>query len=345
MTKRSKAQKEVEKIAGLSKAHHSEPVRLIADEATGGKFLLYATDRGVQVELHYQGEALWMTQAQIAELFGRDVSVVSRHIANVISEDELPERGNLQKLQISQSSRPVTLYSLDMVISVGYRVSSQQATMFRRWATDKLVQFAAKGFGVDAERLSSTEGSSHFDELREIIRDIRASEANVYKEVRRICSLCSDYAALTDSDRNGFFAKVQNKLHFAVTGMTGAEIRLSRADSSLRNMGLTTWSGGYPTQKDVLTAKNFLGESEIKDLNRFTGMLLDYFEQETDLRRLVTMRDAETKLDHFIRSNERPLLQDAGSVSKKQADAHAKAEYALFNEGRRVLRYEEPSQD
>lgn len=318
------------------------PVRLIGDEETGDRFLIYAAGNGVKVDIHFQGDALWMTQAQIAELFGRDVSVVSRHIANILAEEELSEETNLQKMQIASADRPVTLYSLDMVISVGYRVSSKQATLFRRWATEKLVQFATKGFVVDAERLKAPGEADHFAELREIIRDIRASEANVYREVRRICSLCSDYQAQTEQQKNLFFATIQNKLHYAVTGMTGAEIRKARADAEAPNMGLSAWSGDHPTQKDVLTAKNFLGEPEVRDLNRLTGMLLDYFEQETDLRRLVVMADAEAALDKFIRNNERHLLRGPGKVSKKQADDHAKDQYRLFNEKRRQLRHQEP---
>jgi len=318
----------------------SDPVHLIEDEATGDRFLIYASENGIQAELHYEGQTLWMTQSQIAELFYRDVSVISRHISNILGEGELDEKGNLQKMQIASSTKPVTLYSLDMIISIGYRVESKQATMFRKWATDKLVQFATKGFVVDADRLKDPENFDHFQELRELIRDIRASETNVYKEVRRICSLCNDYHDLTEQQKNAFFATIQNKLHYAVTTMTGAEIRKQRAIASEPNMGLTTWSGDHPTQKDVLTAKNFLGETEIQDLNRFTGMLLDYFEQETDLRRLVTMNDAETKLDTFIRNNERPLLRGKGSVSKVDADRHAKAQYALFNEQRRAIAHE-----
>lgn len=328
-------------LAHISSAHlgKNEPVRLTADETTGDRFLIYATESGIKVELHYQGETLWMTQSQMAILFGIDVSGISRHIANVISENELSAESNLQKMQIASSSKPVTLYSLDMIISVGYRVSSKEATMCRRWATDKLVQFATKGFVLDIERLKNPVESDHFTELREIIRDIRASEANVYKEVRRICALCSDYLDLTEKQKNQFFATVQNRLHYAVTGATGAEIRIERANATKPNMGLTSWSGDHPTQKDVFTAKNFLGEFEIKDLNRFTGMLLDYFEQETDLQRLVTMHDAESALNKFIRNNERNLLRGKGAVSKKAADKHAKRQYQIFNEQRRQLRH------
>jgi hypothetical protein len=330
---------ELERIAPQHPAK-GDPVHLVGDAETGDRFLIYATESGIEVELRYEGQALWMTQAQIANLFGRDVSVISRHIANVLGEGELSEEGNLQKMQIASATRPITLYSLDMVISVGYRVSSKQATMFRRWATEKLVQFASKGFVVDVTRLKDPERPDHFSELKEIIRDIRSSEANVYKEVRRICTLCSDYAAIDEREKNAFFATVQNKLHYAVTGMTGAEIRMERADAGKPNMGLTNWRGDHPMQRDVLTAKNFLGESEIRDLNRFTVMLLDYFEQETDLKRIVVMHDAVEKLDKFIRNNERVLLRGKGSISKQAADQFAKEQYRIFNEERRRLRHE-----
>jgi hypothetical protein len=167
-----------------------KPVHLIEDETTGDRFLLYATAKGLRLDIRYEGERLWMSQAQIGELFGRDISTISRHIANVIEEGELDESTSLQKVQTT-TGRPATLYSLDMVISVGYRVSSVQATLFRRWATEKLVQFATKGFVIDPARLIETGSADRIAELREIIRDIRAAEANVYSELRRICALWS----------------------------------------------------------------------------------------------------------------------------------------------------------
>ncbi len=195
------------------------PVRLIEDAETGDRFLVYGTDKGLRLDIHYAGETLWMTQAQIGQLFGRDISTVSRHINNILEEKELDEESNLQKMQIANSDRPVTLYSLDMVISVGYRVSSAQATLFRRWATGVLVQFAKKGFVVDAQRLKQPENSSRIAELREIIRDIRSDEANVYRELRQICSMCQDYEGSTDSARS-FYQRTQAKLVFAITSHT-----------------------------------------------------------------------------------------------------------------------------
>lgn len=169
------------------------PVRLLEDLDTGHRFLIYGTEGGPRVELRYDGDALWMTQAQMAGLFGRDQSVISRHVANILDEGELSETDNLQKMQTIGSGRPGTLYSLDMVISVGYRVSSTQATLFRKWATSVLVRFATKGFVVDAQRLKDPGDQDRVRELREVVRDIRASEANVYAELRRICAFCQDY--------------------------------------------------------------------------------------------------------------------------------------------------------
>ncbi|MEO6218130.1 MAG: RhuM family protein [Sphingomonas sp.] len=170
----------------------TEPVILQEDERTGERFLIYGTDKGTRLDIRYVGDSLWMTQAQIADLFVRDVSVISRHISNILEEGELEEASSLQKAQTS-TGRPANLYSLDMVISVGYRVSSAQATLFRRWATDKLVQFATKEFVIDSTRLKQPENADRLAELREIIRDIRSDEANLYRELRSICALCQDY--------------------------------------------------------------------------------------------------------------------------------------------------------
>jgi hypothetical protein len=198
----------------------SQPVILQEDESTGDRFLVYNTDKGLRLDIRYQGEALWMTQSQIAELFGRDVSTISRHISNILEEGELDE-SNLQKVQIPSSAKPVTLHSLDMVISVGYRVSSAQATLFRRWATDKLVQFASKGFVVDSVRLKQPENADRLAELREIIRDIRSDEANVYRELRRICAMCQDYDGDSEKWRD-FYKTTQAKIVYAVTSHTPA---------------------------------------------------------------------------------------------------------------------------
>jgi hypothetical protein len=317
-----------------------EPVVLHEDERTGDRFLVYGTDRGLRLDIRYAGETLWMTQAQIAELFGRDVSVISRHITNVIEERELLEESNLQKMQIAGSTRPVTLYSLDMVISVGYRVSSAQATLFRRWATEKLVQFATKGFVVDSVRLKQPENADRVAELREIIRDIRADEANVYHELRRICAMCQDYDGSSE-EWHEFYRNTQAKLMFAVTSHTPAEIIKSRSDATAQDMGLTTWPNDNIRKQDVIVSKNYLTDSEIKELNRLTSILLDIFEDQLDIGRLVVMADAKKLLDQQLRSLNRAVLTGGGHVKMTDAKKQAEKQYEIYNANRKALRWKD----
>ncbi len=303
---------------------------------TQDRLLVYGTERGIRIDIRYEGETLWMTQAQIGELFGRDVSTISRHIANVFDEGELDEATSLQKAQTT-SGRPSSLYNLDVIISVGYRVSSKQATQFRIWATERLKEILLKGWSIDADRLKRPQERDHFSELKETIRDIRASEANLYREVRSICAMCQDYNPHSEEWRN-FYAGMQNKLLWAVTGMTGPELIKSRSDCNKENMGLTCWQHDNIRKSDVSIANNYLGQAEIKEKNRFTTMLLDYFEDQVDRGRLVTMAEADRKMDEFIRFNGRPLLTHLGSVKRDAADRHAEKQYAIFSERRRAIR-------
>lgn len=310
------------------------PVRLLEDPATGDRFLVYATGKGPRLDIRYEGETLWMTQAQIAELFGREVSTISRHIANVLEEGELEESSSLRKTQTTQG-RPATLYSLDMVISVGYRVSSAQATLFRRWATGILVKFAKTGFVVDAPRLKQPGNADRIAELREIIRDIRSDEANLYAELRRICALCQDYDGSTQAARE-FFQRMQARLVYAVTSRTPAEVVASRADHTAENMGLTGWTGDTVRKADVATSKNYLTEAELKELNRLTTILLDIFEDQLDLGRLVLMADARTLLDSQLRQLGRAVLRHGGSVGAEDARRKAEHEYERFDQARKI---------
>lgn len=316
------------------------PVTLHEDETTGDRFLIYGTDKGLRLDIRYLGESLWMTQAQIAELFGRDVSVISRHIANVIEEGELPEEGNLQKMQIAGATRPVALYSLDIVISVGYRVSSAQATLFRRWATEKLVQFATKGFVIDSARLKEPDNSDRIAELREIIRDIRSDESNVYRELRRICAMCQDYDGSSDTWQE-FYRNTQAKLLYAVTSHTPAEIIRSRADATVPNMGLTNWPNDNIRKQDVIVSKNYLSGSEITELNRLTTILLDIFEDQLDIGRLVLMDNARNLLDHQLRSLNRVVLTHGGQIKMTGAKKHAEEQYKRFDANRKTERHKE----
>ena len=314
-----------------------EPVVLQEDARTGDRFLVYSTDRGPRLDIRYEGEALWMTQAQMAELFGRDVSVVSRHIGNILEEGERDEAASLRKMQTT-GGRPATLYSLDMVISVGYRVSSAQATLFRRWATDTLVRFATKGFVVDAIRLKQPENADRLAELREIIRDIRSDEANVYRELRRICSMCQDYDGASPTWRD-FYMKTQAKIVYAVTSKTPAEIIQARADATQPDMGLRSWPHDNIRKDDVAVSKNYFGDTEIKELNRLTTILLDIFEDQAELGRLVMMDDARALLDKQLASLGRAVLAHGGQVASADAKRHAERQYALYDRQRKSERH------
>ena len=313
------------------------PIHLMEDEATGDRFLVYASDKGARLEIRFQGETLWMTQAQIADLFGRDVATVSRHIRNILEEGELDEATSLQKTQTTQG-RPATIYSLDMVISVGYRVSSTQATLFRRWATGVLVQFAKKGFVVDTRRLKTAENASRIAELREIIRDIRSDEANLYRELKKICALCQDYDGSTEAARK-FFQQTQAKLVNAVVSMTPSEVIHDRADSDQPNMGLQSWAHDNIRKADVTVSKNYLAEQEIRELNRLTDILLSIFEDQADLGRLVTMQDARDLLDGQLKSLGRVVLKGGGQISSDTAKAKAEAEYTKWAALRKAERH------
>ncbi len=316
-----------------------EPVHLQEDESTGDRFLIYGNDNGVRIEVNYAGEQLWMTQAQIATLYGRDVSTISRHITNVIEEGELDE-SNLQKTQIATSTKPVTLYSLDMVISVGYRVASKQATLFRRWATDKLVQFATKGFVIDAARLKDPGNRDRIAELKEIIRDIRSDEANVYRELRQICAMCQDYDGQSPVWHE-FYRNTQAKIVYAVCSKTPAEVLKSRADAKKLNMGLMTWPNENIRKSDVSISKNYLSEGEVKELNRLTTILLDIFEDQMDIGRLKLMSEASKLLDDQLRSLGRSLLQSGGRVAMSDAKKHVEREYDKFKLAQKALRHAE----
>ncbi len=316
------------------------PVRLFEDADSGHQFLIYATEKGARVELRYEGDAFWMTRAQMAQLFGRDVSVISRHIANILEEGELEEESNVQFMHIARSTKPVSLYSLDMVISVGYRVSSAQATLFRKWATSVLVRFATKGFVVEVERLKAPEDQDRIRELREIIRDIRASEANVYAELRQICAMCQDYEPSSPVAIQ-FYQRTQAKLFYAVVNRTPSEILIDRADAKAPNMGLQTWPKDTIRQSDAVVAKNYLAPAELKELNRLTDILLSIFEDQLDIGRLVLMEQATQLLDRQLAHLGRLVLDRGGSIRHEQAESRAKAEYKQFDEARRLARREE----
>jgi hypothetical protein len=321
-----------------------EPVHLIEDADTGDRFLLYGTDKGVRIELRYEGETLWMTQAQMAELFGVDRSVVTKHLANIYEEGELDQGATSAKIaQVRrEGSRDVTRhvehYNLDAVISVGYRVSSRQGTQFRKWATDTLVRFATKGFAVDVARLKAPDAQDRVAELRDVIRDIRSDEANVYRELRRICAMCQDYDSKSPAWHN-FYAQTQAKLMWAVTSNTPSELIMYRANADHPNMGLRTWPHDEVRKSDSEVAKNYLAEHEVRELNRLTTILLDIFEDQLELGKLTTMLEASNLLDMQLRSLNRSVLTHGGVIKAQVAKTHAHEQYRIFNEKRRALRH------
>jgi hypothetical protein len=263
----------------------------------------------------------------MAELFHTTQQNISQHIQNVYEEGELePEATHKKFLSVRQEGnrqvqRKLDFYNLDMIISVGYRVKSIIATRFRIWATERLKEYIVKGFTMDDERLKNppvkgSEIPDYFDELLERIRDIRASERRMYLRVREIFALAADYEP-THSETNRFFSIVQNKLHFAATGLTAAELIRSRADHMQPNMGLMTWKGDEVRKSDVTVAKNYLHEEEISELNRIVTMWLDFAEDQAKRRKQVFMQDWERKLDQFLELNDRQVLSLAGKVSKQ----------------------------
>lgn len=327
-------------------SEQNEPVHLVEDVETGDRFLVYGTDKGLRLDIRYEGETLWMTQAQIGQLFGVDRSVITKHIANVFAEGELDAEATSAKIaQVRQEGsrnveRQIEHYNLDAVISVGYRVSSAQATVFRRWATGILVQFAKKGFVVDAPRLKRPENVDRVAELREIIRDIRSDEANVYRELRTICAMCQDYDGSTEAARE-FYQHIQAKLVYAVTSHTPAEIVMARADHKAENMGLQTWQHDNIRKTDVAVSKNYLAEPEIKELNRLTTILLDIFEDQLEIGRLIVMQDAQDLLDRQLQHLNRVVLRTGGSVKASAAKRLAETHYKKFDKLRKRERQRE----
>lgn len=313
------------------------------DPQFAGELVIYpGKDGRLRVEARLHDESLWLTQKQMAELFGVSVPTINEHIKNIFQDNELQEEAVIRKFRITASDgkRYLTgFYHLDAIISVGYRVNSVRATQFRQWATQVLREYIVKGFAMDDERLKNppVAGSGvpdRFDELLERIRDIRASERRMYLRVREIFALAADYQpSLKETTR--FFQTMQNKLHFAVAGMTAPEIIAQRINHLKPNAGLTSWAGDEVRKRDVTIAKNYLSEDEIRELNRIITMWLDFAEDQAERRKQVFMADWEQKLDDFLRFNDRQVLSDAGKRTRKQADAIAHAEFEKFEACRR----------
>jgi hypothetical protein len=307
-----------------------------------GDIIFYTTpDGAVHIEVFFQNETFWLSQKKMAELFGVDVRTVNEHLKNIFKTKELSEEATIRKIRIVQKEgsrnvgREVDFYNLDAIIAVGYRVNSYQATQFRIWATKTLREFIIKGFVLDDERLKQDRhfGKDYFDDLLERIREIRASERRFYQKITDIYAQCSiDYDPKADITLT-FYKTVQNKLHWAITGMTAPEIVAGRVDADKPHMGLQTWKNaprGKILKSDVSIAKNYLMEKEIKALERIVSMYLDYAENQAARQIPMKMKDWVLKLDAFLKFNEYDILKDAGKVSHEVAAKLAEKEYEKF---------------
>jgi hypothetical protein len=307
------------------------------------EFLLYTTPNGkVKFEIFLRDENIWLTQPKIAELFDVERSVITKHLQNIFETNELRKEATCAKIaqvQIEggrQITRDIEFYNLDAIISVGYRVNSTRATHFRIWATERLKEYIIKGFTMDDERLKNPNnifGKDYFEEQLARIRDIRSSERRFYQKITDIYAQCSaDYDANSEVTQR-FFATLQNKLHWAISRQTAAEIIYSRADSQKANIGLTTWKNapkGQIRKTDVSIAKNYLAEKELTGLNRIVSMYLDYAEMQANDRKVMYMKDWVEKLHAFLKFNEREILDNPGTVSADIAKAFAEKEFEKF---------------
>lgn len=304
-------------------------------------FFLYKNANGeVKVEIYVFNETVWLTQDKIAQLFGVDRSVVTKHLKNIFQTAELQEDTVSAKIALTAADGKkyqTKLYNLDAILSVGYRVNSIQATQFRIWANSVLKEYLIKGFAMNDERLKNPQslfGKDYFEEQLARIRDIRSSERRFYQKITDIYSQCSaDYEANSNVTRT-FFATVQNKLHWAISGYTAAEIIVTRVDADKPNMGLTNWKNapnGMIRKPDVSIAKNYLDETELENLNRIVSMYLDYAENQARKGQVMYMKDWVTKLDAFLQFNEEAVLQHSGRVSHEVAKALAEKEYDKFH--------------
>lgn len=308
-----------------------------------GDILIYrAEDKENSIRVLLEGETVWLTQAQIAELYQTTPQNVTQHLRAIYAEGELDEAATCKDyLQVRQEgrrevTRQLRHYRLEAILAVGYRVRSPRGTEFRQWATARLGEYLVKGFTLDDERLKGAHSVvDHFDELLARIREIRASEARVYQRIRDIFAMATDYRE-GQSETRRFFATMQNKMHYAATGLTAAEIVRRRADANQPNMGLTTWKGGQVYKRDVGTAKNYLDDPEIDTLNRITVMFLDQADFRAQRRQDIRMGDWEAFLDKFLRDTELPVLEGTGRVSHDKAHAWAEQQYDAFAERRRM---------
>ena len=303
-----------------------------------GQFLLYQTPDGdSQIEVKLQNDTVWLSLDQMAELFQRNKSTISRHIKNVLEDGELQEEATIANFATVQNEgtrkveRVIAYYNLDMIISVGYRVHSYRGVQFRIWATKVLKEYIVKGFAMNDDLLKRAGGGNYFDELLARIRDIRSCEKVFYRKVLEIYALSIDYDPRVEMTQK-FFKTVQNKMHYSVHGHTAAEIIYERADAEKDFMGLTTWSGAMPSKPEAEIAKNYLTHEEVKSLNRIVSLYLDFAEMQAEEHRPMYMKDWINILDDFLRISRKDILTHAGKISAKLAKEKADHEYDKFKE-------------
>ena len=314
------------------------------------QFLMYNTpEENVSVNAVVKDETIWLTQKAMAELFGCTTDNISLHLKNIYADGELDESSTTEEFSVVQQEgsrkvkRKIKFYNLDAIISVGYRVNSRKATHFRIWATGVLKEYMIKGFAMDDERLKQGKtafGKDYFRELLERVRSIRASERRIWQQITDIFAECSiDYDKDAQVTRD-FYAMVQNKFHYAITGQTAAEIIYSKSDRNKENMGLTTWKNapdGRILKSDVTVAKNYLEEKQIKQLERAISGYFDYIEDLIERENTFTMEEFSESINEFLSFRKYKILKDKGSISKKQADAKAEEEYIHFNKTQKII--------
>jgi hypothetical protein len=296
-------------------------------------FILFKTeDDKIAVDVRFENETVWLTQDQMALLFGKAKSTINEHIQNIFKEGELEETQCTQKFGNSEFQQKAPFYyNLDVIISVGYRVKSLRGTQFRQWATKRLNEYIRKGFTIDDERLKNLGGGSYWKELLQRIRDIRASEKVFYRQVLDIYATSIDYDPKADISI-AFFKKVQNKIHYAVHGKTAAEVIYTRADAEKEFMGLMTFPGNRPYLKDVVVAKNYLDEKELRSLGQIVSGYLDFAERQAEREQTMTMKDWAEHLDKILTMSGEKLLQGAGSISHEIAIEKATSEYKKYQQ-------------
>jgi len=307
-------------------------------EENNDKIIIYNTEDGkTEIEVNLENETVWLSQKQMSELFDKDVRTVNEHIQNVFEDGELEPNSVIRNFRITAADgkKYETMhYNLDVIISVGYRVRSLRGTQFRIWATQKLREYMVKGFVMDDERLANRGvKKSYFEEWEERIRKIRTSEANFYQKVRDVFATSVDYNPKTDYAQK-FFATVQNKFHFAITGLTAAEIVAKRIDSQKENLGLTNWKGEIITREQAQVAKNYLAELELKRLNLLVEQFLSFAELQSVERRVMYMKNWIEKLDGFLILNDKEILKNSGSISHGDMEKTVRVELEKFNQKR-----------